>query len=664
MTSALPYANGDIHIGHLVEYIQTDIFVRFQRLIGNNVLYVCASDAHGTPIEINAAKKGMTPQELVREFHNRHQADFNRFEVSFDEFYTTDSPENQKHCEIIYLRAKEKGHIEARYIEQFYCERCGRFLPDRYIKGICPKCSAPDQYGDVCESCGATYRPTELHDAYCAICGAKPEMRSSLHLFFKLIDFTDFLREWTSEIGHLQDEVKGFVHTWIDQGLRDWDISRDGPYFGFRIPGEENKFFYVWLDAPIGYIGSTEHYCEGKDDVSVEEYWIDHASKTEIHHFIGKDIAYFHTLFWPAMLKAANYRIPTAVHVHGFLTVDSRKMSKSRGTFITARQFADQINPWFLRYFYAAKLGPTIDDIDLNLEEFVNRTNAELVNNITNLISRSVSFLNKRLDSRLGIVPQGCKGLIEDIMAHTDQCLHDYNVLKYSSVVRNILAISDIANNYVQQNEPWATIKSDPEKARNDLTFAINCSKILAILLKPIVPSYSLKVEQILGLNDLKWEDLKFDLELKSINVFEKLVERLEPGAMTRVIEASKDDLAVKELKTDTPDYKKEITFDEFGKIDLRVGRILSASQVDGSDKLLKLRVDVGREIRTVFAGIKASFIPEELVGRRVAVVCNLAPRKMRFGVSEAMVLAASSSEGNIVLCDFTEEIAPGSTIK
>jgi methionyl-tRNA synthetase len=664
VTSALPYANGDIHIGHLVEYIQTDIFVRFQRLIGNNVLYVCASDAHGTPIEINAAKKGMTPQELVGEFHNRHQTDFNRFEVSFDEFYTTDSPENQKHCEIIYLRAKEKGHIDSRDIEQFYCERCGRFLPDRYIKGTCPKCSALDQYGDVCESCGATYRPTELHDAHCAICGAKPEMRSSLHLFFKLIDFTDFLREWTSENGRLQDEVKGFVHTWIDQGLRDWDISRDGPYFGFRIPGEENKFFYVWLDAPIGYIGSTEHYCEGKDDISVEEYWIDHTSKTEIHHFIGKDIAYFHTLFWPAMLKAANYRIPTAVHVHGFLTVDSRKMSKSRGTFITARQFADQINPWFLRYFYAAKLGPTIDDIDLNLEEFVNRTNAELVNNITNLISRSVSFLNKRLDSRLGIVPQGCKGLIEDIMAHTDQCLHDYNVLKYSNVVRNILAISDIANNYVQQNEPWTTIKLDPEKARNDLTFAINCSKILAILLKPIVPSYSLKVEQILGLNDLKWEDLKFDLELRSINVFEKLVERLEPGAMTRVIEASKDDLAVKELKTDTPDFKKEITFDEFGKIDLRVGRILSASQVDGSDKLLKLRVDVGREIRTVFAGIKASFTPEGLVGRRVAVVCNLAPRKMRFGISEAMVLAASSSEGNIVLCDFAEEIAPGSIIK
>lgn len=664
VTSALPYANGDIHIGHLVEYIQTDIFVRFQRLIGNNVLYVCASDAHGTPIEINAAKKGMTPQELVGEFHDRHQADFSRFEVSFDEFYTTDSPENQKHCEIIYLRAKEKGHIDSRDIEQFYCERCGRFLPDRYIKGTCPKCSALEQYGDVCESCGATYRPTELQDAHCAICGAKPEMRSSLHLFFKLIDFNDFLREWTSERGHLQDEVKGFVHTWIDQGLRDWDISRDGPYFGFRIPGEENKFFYVWLDAPIGYIGATEHYCAGKDDVSVEEYWIDHASKTEIHHFIGKDIAYFHTLFWPAMLKAANYRIPTAVHVHGFLTVDSRKMSKSRGTFITARQFADQINPWFLRYFYAAKLGPTIDDIDLNLEEFVNRTNAELVNNITNLISRSVSFLNKRLDSRLGIVPQGCEGLIKDVLAHADRCLHDYNALKYSNVVRNILAISDIANNYVQQNEPWATIKSDPEKARNDLTFAINCSKILAILLKPIVPSYSVKVEQILGLDNLRWEDIKFDLEQRSVNVFEKLVERLEPGAMTRLIEASKDDLAVKEHKTDTPDFKEEIAFDDFGKIDLRVGKILSASEVEGSDKLLKLRVDVGREIRTVFAGIKSSYSPQDLVGRKAAVVCNLAPRKMRFGTSEAMVLAASSPEGKIVLCDFGEEISPGSVIK
>lgn len=664
VTSALPYANGDIHIGHLVEYIQTDIFVRFLRLIGENVVYVCASDAHGAPIEINAAKKGMTPQELVGEYHRRHQMDFGRFEISFDEFYSTDSPENQKHSELIYLRAKEKGHIVSREIEQYYCERCGRFLPDRYIKGECPRCSALDQYGDVCEACGAIYRPTELNDAHCAICGGKPELRTSRHLFFKLMDFADFLQDWTSSPGHLQDEVRGFVRTWIDQGLRDWDISRDGPYFGFKIPGEENKFFYVWLDAPIGYIAATEHYCSNKSDISVEDYWINHESDIEIHHFIGKDIGYFHTLFWPAMLKAADYRIPNAVHVHGFLTVDSRKMSKSRGTFITARQFADHINPWFLRYFYASKLGSTIDDIDLNLEEFVNRTNAELVNNITNLISRSASFLNKRLDSRLGVVPQSCEDLKTQIFSHVEQCYLEYKALKFANVIRNALAISDIANNYIQRNEPWAAIKSDPEKARNDLTFAINCSKILAILLKPIIPSYSAKVEEILAVKDLKWEDIQFDLEECSINTFEKLVDRLEPGTMNRLIEVSKDDLAATEKKTKTPDFKEEISVEDFSKIDLRVGKILSASDVEGSDKLVKLRVDVGKEIRTVFAGIKSSYSPEELIGQTVAVVCNLAPRKMRFGVSEAMVLAASSPGGKITLCELNPEAMPGSIIK
>ncbi|MDR3603204.1 MAG: methionine--tRNA ligase [Syntrophaceae bacterium] len=664
VTSALPYANGDIHIGHLVEYIQTDIFVRFLRLIGEDVLYVCASDAHGAPIEINAAKKGMTPQKLVEEFHQRHRTDFSRFEISFDEFYSTDTPENQRHSEIIYLKAKENNHIVSREIEQFYCERCGRFLPDRYIKGTCPKCAAPDQYGDVCESCGATYRPTELSDAHCAICGAKPELRTSLHLFFKLMDFSDFLSEWTSFPGRLQDEVRGFVRTWIDQGLRDWDISRDGPYFGFKIPGEENKFFYVWLDAPIGYIAATEHYCSGKDGLSVEDYWIDPKSEIEIHHFIGKDIAYFHTLFWPAMLKAADYRTPTAVHVHGFLTVDSRKMSKSRGTFITARQFADQVNPWFLRYFYMTKLGSTIDDIDLNLEEFVNRTNAELVNNITNLISRSASFLNKRLDSMLGVVPKTCEELKKQVTLHVEQCYHDYKLLKYSNVIRNILAISDIANNYVQQNEPWSAIKTDPEKARDDLTFAINCSKILSILLKPVLPSYSAKVEQILGLGDLKWADAKFDFELRPINVFEKLVDRLEPNTMQHVIEKAKDDLAPEIVKTIAPEFKEEILIEDFTKIDLRVGKILSASHIEGSDKLVKLRVDIGREIRTVFAGIKSSYSPEDLVGRTVSVVCNLAPRKMRFGVSEAMVMAASGPDGKIILCELDSDAVPGSIIK
>ena len=664
VTSALPYANGDIHIGHLVEYIQTDIFVRFLRLTGEDVIYVCASDSHGAPIEINAAKKGMTPQELVSEFHKRHQTDFARYEIGFDEFYSTDSPENQKHSEVIYLRAKEKGHISSREIEQYYCERCGRFLPDRYIKGTCPRCSAQDQYGDVCESCGATYRPTDLSDAHCAICGAEPQLRKSRHLFFKLVDFSGFLDDWTSYPGRLQDEVRGFVKSWIDQGLRDWDISRDGPYFGFKIPGEENKFFYVWLDAPIGYIAATEHYCSKGHGTTLEEYWIDPKSDVVIHHFIGKDIAYFHTLFWPAMLKAADYRTPTFVHVHGFLTVDSRKMSKSRGTFITARHFADQINPWFLRYFYASKLGPSIDDIDLNLEEFINRTNAELVNNITNLISRSAGFLNKRLDSRLGAIPKDLDDVKSLILAHVDRCSDDYRSLKYANVVRNILAISDIANNYVQKNEPWSSIKSDPEKSRNDLTFAINCIKILTVLLKPILPAYTEKVEQLLGVQNLRWEDAKFDFENCAINTFEKLVDRLEPGIMDRLIETSMHNVAPKQSRLDIPDFKEEISIEDFARLDLRVGKILSATEIEGADKLVKLRVDVGKEIRTVFAGIKSSYAPDELVGRTVAVVCNLAPRKMRFGVSEAMVMAASSPGGKIILCEFDQEALPGSVIK
>ncbi len=663
VTSALPYANGDIHIGHLVEYIQTDIYVRFRKLTGEDVLYMCASDAHGTPIEINASKRGISPRQLVDEFHERHREDFARFEIEFDEFYTTDSPENQKHSETIFFRANEKGHIETREIEQFYCESCGRFLPDRYIKGTCPKCGADDQYGDVCESCGATYRPTELTDAKCAICGATPAMRTSKHYFFKLRDFNEFLLKWTSEGDRLQPEVRAFVRTWIDQGLQDWDISRDGPYFGFRIPGEEDKFFYVWLDAPIGYIAATEHYSATHPDRSVEEYWLDHNSDAEIHHFIGKDIAYFHTLFWPAMLQAGDYRIPTAVHVHGFLTVDSRKMSKSRGTFITARLFADHLNPWYLRYYYATKLGNSIDDLDLNIEEFVNRTNAELVNNITNLVSRTIGFLNKRLNSKLGRIPwTETTARVEALIQETRQ---DYENLRFSAAVKNILAISDIANNHVQQEEPWATIKDQPERARNDLTFVVNCIKIISILLKPILPSYCEKIEQILGLKDLTWEDAKFDLEDREVRTFEKLLGRLEPGAIENLIEASRDSLMVqKPVAAAVPDFKEEISIDDFAKIDLRAAKILSAESVEGSDKLLKLTVDLGKQTRTVFAGIKASYEPSTVVGKTVIVVANLKPRKMRFGTSEGMVLAAASQDGKVVLCELDEAGSPGTPIK
>jgi methionyl-tRNA synthetase len=666
VTSALPYANGDIHIGHLVEYIQTDIYVRFQKLIGNNIIYMCASDAHGTPIEINASKRGISPEQLVSEFHSRHREDFARFEIGFDEFYTTDSPENQRHSETIFFRAKEKGHITTRDIEQYYCESCGRFLPDRYIKGTCPKCGAEDQYGDVCESCGATYRPTELSNARCAICGAVPTLRTSKHFFFQLKDFSEFLVDWTSGNGRLQSEVVAFVRNWIDQGLQDWDISRDGPYFGFRIPGEEDKYFYVWLDAPIGYIAATEHYCDSKKSCTVEEYWLNPDSEVEIHHFIGKDIAYFHTLFWPAMLKAADYRLPAAVHVHGFLTVDSRKMSKSRGTFITARSFADHLNPWYLRYYYATKLSNTIDDLDLHIEEFVNRTNAELVNNITNLVSRTVGFLNKRLESRLGIIPEAAKEFIPEIHSHIERAFEDYGNLRFGMTTRSILSISDIANNYVQQNAPWTTIKENPERARDDLTFVVNCIKVITVLLKPILPAYCEQLERILGVEKLAWQDAAFDMENCEIRQFEKLVDRLEPGAMDKLIEASRADLAVvtPSALPPVPEFKEEVTIEDFSKVDLRAGKIVAAEAVEGSDKLLKLTVDLGAEVRTVFAGIKSSYTPEEVVGRSVVVVANLKPRKMRFGVSEGMVLAASGSDGKINLCALDESVAPGTLIK
>lgn len=666
VTSALPYANGDIHIGHLVEYIQTDIWVRFLRLIGEDVVFVCASDAHGTPIEINARKRGTTPEELVKYYHAKHQEDFARFEIGFDEFYTTDSPENQRHCETIYSRALNKGHVQSREIEQYYCPECGRFLPDRYIRGTCPKCGAGDQYGDVCEVCGGTYSPTDLHDARCAICGGVPTMRTSRHYFFKLADFRDFLVGWTSQPGRLQDAVQAFVRNWIDQGLEDWDISRDGPYFGFKIPGEEDKFFYVWLDAPIGYIAATEHYCASREGRRFEEYWLEQDSQTEIHHFIGKDIAYFHTLFWPAMLKAADYKLPSSVHVHGFLTVDGRKMSKSRGTFITAQQFADSLSPLYLRYYYASKLNESIDDLDLNIEEFVNRINAELVNNVTNLISRTVGLLNKSLASKLGKIPEDAGELISRIKEGVARASVHYQELRFGQASREILLISDAANNYIQQKAPWALMKSEPEQARNILTFAVNCIKIIAVLLKPILPEYCERVERMLGLQNLMWENAAFDMEDRTIGAFEKLVGRLEPGAFERVVEASREGLSAAEgsPQPEVPEFGQEITIEHFSTMDLRAGLIRAAEDIEGADKLVKLEVDLGREVRTIFAGIKKSYAPEDLVGRTVAVVANLKPRKMRFGTSHGMVLAGVDPSGRIVLCELNPKVPPGTPIR
>lgn len=666
VTSALPYANGHIHIGHLVEYIQTDIFVRFLKLLDTDVIYVCASDAHGAPIEINAKKRGVTPEELVESFHKEHQEDFSMFGIGFDEFYTTNSPENRRHSETIYLRAKDKGHIEVRDIEQYYCESCGRFLPDRYIIGACPRCSSEDQYGDVCEKCGATYNPTDLEAAKCAICGAAPAYRTSKHFFFKLDHFSDFLLDWISRPGRLQNEVREFCRTWIDHGLQDWDISRDGPYFGFKIPGEEDKYFYVWLDAPIGYIAATEHYCQKVSDRSVDDYWTDQDSKVQIHHFIGKDISYFHTLFWPAMIKAADYRLPDYVHVHGFLTVNGKKMSKSRGTFITARQFADHIDPSLLRYFYAAKLSDSIDDLDLNLEDFVNRINAELVNNITNLVSRSIGFLNKRLDSKLGVIPDDARELSHEILGLINEIEKDFKNLRYSSATRKILAISDIANNYIQQEQPWAVIKEDPDRSKNILTFAVNCIKVITICLKPIIPSYCKKIEELLGLGELKWKNCAMDMENLQVGKFTKLLDRLKLGDVEKLIESAKENLGQED---ESPKYKPapiepEITIEDFAKVDLRVAKIIEAKEVKGADKLIELKVDVGVDQRTVFAGLKEFYQPEELIGKTVILVANLKPRKMKFGVSSGMVLAATPENMGAIICELDPSTPAGARIK
>jgi methionyl-tRNA synthetase len=533
VTSALPYANGPLHLGHLLEFIQTDIYVRFRKLIGDDVLYVCASDAHGTPIEINATKQGITPQELVTKFHKQHKEDLDKFYIGLDNFYTTDSLVNRNHVERIFDKAQDKGYIVRRDIEQFYCETCQRFLPDRCIRGVCPKCGVEDQYGDVCEACGNVYEPTELLDAKCGECGSTPVIRTSKHYFFQLKLAEEVIVEWAGK-AQLHKDTRLLIDSWRTKGLKDWDISRDSPYFGFEIPGETDKYFYVWVDAPVGYISATDHFLlENATSLDryhqdLKDYWLNPHTDVELHHFIGKDIVYFHALFWPALLHVAGYRTPTAIHVHGFLTQDSHKLSKTRGTSTTITPSNFDLDPNYLRWYFASKLRNSLSDVDFDTKEFVTRVNAELVNNITNLVSRSISFLNKKLNSMLGVIPQDTRELQDEINRIVKHTTGAYRDLNFSVAVSYILAVSDIANNYMQQSAPWSMIKTDPKRARNDLTFVINCVKIVTVLLKPILPSFCEKVEHILGLGSLKWEDAVFDTQLRTVNQFEKLLDRLE----------------------------------------------------------------------------------------------------------------------------------------
>jgi methionyl-tRNA synthetase len=669
VTSALPYANGSIHIGHLVEYIQTDIWVRFQKMRGHDCRYMCADDTHGTPIMLSARAQGITPEELIGRMHEEHAADFREFGVAFDNYYSTNSEENREFAERIYGALKEKGHIVQRNIEQLYCDHDEMFLPDRMVRGTCPICGAPEQYGDSCEICGATYNPTDLKDSACALCGAGPVMRSSDHYFVRLGDFTEFLQGWVSDTDHVQPQIRNKLEEWFAEGLRDWDISRDAPYFGFRIPGTEDKYFYVWLDAPVGYIASTKNWAD-RNGRTWEEFWLDEG--TEIVHFIGKDIVYFHCLFWPAMLQGAGFRPPDRVFVHGFLTVDGKKMSKSRGTFIKASTYRAHLPTEFLRYYYATKLSDRVDDIDLNLEDFVSRVNADLVNRLTNLGSRTVNFLARKIDGRLGRIDPGGEPLLKAMEDGACKVAKSYEGRRYSHVIREVMRLADEANLYLTQAAPWKAIKDDPARAKEICTAGVNMFYRLVAMLQPVLPDLAVKVGGILGVEITSWDDIGRRIEDRELGEFGSLVERVN----TEAVEAMLAEARAEFEEADAPAIEitaregaealaSTISYDDFMKLDIRVGVVVQAEEVEGASKLLRLQVDLGElGRRQIFAGIKKSHAPEDILGRKVLVAANLAARQMRFGLSEGMVLAAGPGGKDIHLVEAAEGALAGDRVR
>jgi methionyl-tRNA synthetase len=663
VTSALPYANGPIHIGHLVEYIQTDIWVRFQKMCGNECLYFCADDTHGTPVMISARTAGISPEELIEKVYKEHIADFAGFYVEFDNYYSTHSPENKSFSELIFTRLNEAGSIIKRDVEQAYCENCKMSLPDRYVRGLCPKCKAEDQYGDSCEVCSATYRPTELINPYCATCRATPVLQASQHYFFKLADYKQQLKDLIDG-GYTQKSVANKLDEWFGAGLKDWDISRDGPYFGFKIPGEENKFFYVWLDAPIGYMASAKNYCD-RNGLDFDKVW--NRGEYELYHFIGKDIMYFHALFWPAMLIGAGFKTADKLFVHGFLTVNGEKMSKSRGTFIKASTYIKHLNPEYLRYYYASKLTDGIEDIDLRTDDFINKINSDLVGKFANLASRSGPMLIKNLDAQLGQLDDRGKRLIDTLIAAKDQIVRDYENLKYASAVRAILALADQANRFVEQNEPWVTIKTDLEKTRTILTAVINAVRILTIYLKPILPKYAQKVEKFLNVGELNFDDVETTLQNHKINVFRHLVKRINEKQVYAMIEESKEGQSSKSIEPEkavvNEPFKPECKIEDFEKIDLRIAKVVKAEYVEGADKLLRLQLDVGGPPRGVLAAIAQAYKPEQLEGKIVVYLANLKPRKMRFGLSEGMILASGSGGKDIFMLSADPGAKPGQKV-
>jgi len=668
VTSALPYANGPIHIGHLVEYLQTDIWVRFQKLCGNRCLYFCADDTHGTPVMISARKAGISPEELINNVHKEHMKDFKRFHIEFDNYYSTHSPENRQFSELIFNRLNEAGSIVKRDVEQAYCDNCKMSLPDRFIRGTCPRCKAEHQYGDSCEVCGTTYRPSELINPYCATCRTTPVLKTSEHYFFKLADYEQQLRDLIAG-GYTQASVANKLDEWFDAGLKDWDISRDGPYFGFKIPGEENKFFYVWLDAPIGYMASAKNYCD-RNGLDFEKLWPLNRSpdadedQYELYHFIGKDIMYFHALFWPAMLIGSGIKVADKLFVHGFLTVNGEKMSKSRGTFIKADTYLNHLDPEFLRYYYASKLSDSIDDIDLSIEDFISKINSDIVGKFANLASRSVPMMTKKLDSQLGRLDDQGRELIKKLVDRADQIAEDYENLRFASAVRIITSLADEANRYVEQNQPWTTIKTDPKQTRVTLTAVINAVRILAIYLKPVLPKFVEKVEKFLNIEQLHFADLETVLENHRIDKFERLAERIDEKQVLAMIEESKETKDTGSgAAVPTEPLKPECTIEDFAKIDLRIAKVVKAEKVEGADRLLRFVLDVGGIEKSVMAGIATAYKPEDLNGRIVVYLANLKPRQMKFGLSEGMILAAGPGGKDIFMLTADPGAKPGQTI-
>ncbi|HKK14006.1 MAG TPA: methionine--tRNA ligase [Gammaproteobacteria bacterium] len=667
VTSALPYANGPIHLGHLVEYIQTDIWVRFQKMRGHDCIYVCADDAHGTPIMLRAEKEGTTPEALIERVGREHQADFADFLIEFDNYYTTHSPENREAAGFIYTRNRDAGHIASRIIRQAYDPERGMFLPDRFIRGECPRCGAPDQYGDSCEVCGATYTPTELKNPVSALSGVHPVERESEHYFFKLADFESLLRTWI-EHSELQSGIANKLNEWFETGLQDWDISRDAPYFGFEIPDAPGKYFYVWLDAPIGYIASFKNLAAGRPELDFDAYWGPH-SEVELYHFIGKDIAYFHTLFWPAMLAGADLRTPTAVFCHGFLTVDGQKMSKSRGTFITARTYLEHLNPEYLRYYFAAKLGDGIEDLDLSLEDFRLRVNADLVGKVVNIASRCAGFINKRFDNRLSAELMD-PALFAEFTAAAEPIAGLYESRQFGRAMTEIMQLADRANQFIDTAKPWVAVKEpgrEPE-VQSVCTLGLNLFRVLMTYLKPVLPRVAAQAEAFLRVEPLTWINVDRALLDHTVARFEPLMTRIEQASVDAVLDASREQLQEQPMAPAGPlardPIAEQIEYGDFARLDLRVARIARAEHVEGADKLLRLTLDLGGETRTVFAGIKAAYRPEDLVDRLTVMVANLAPRKMRFGVSEGMVLAAGPGGRDLWLLAPDTGARPGMRIK